>query len=366
MATAKQVASSIRKWAQATNLLPPLQDALEVLYVAEVAPAVFDGPAEQILRQRGISSIAYNDTDEAVFVYTKRKVSQKEVLQLPTLIGNCDISFPSGEPEDLTAPPQQTQGAPFSLVPVNGAHFYACGSSISPGNSASAGTLGALVTDADGTLFGLTNNHVTGGCSHSQVGLPVLAPGVLDVAANLLPPFTLGFHAQVLQMFPGDGGNVDVTENTDAAIFKIANPAQVSSYQGDNYDTPTEVIPPEENMMVEKVGRTTRHTVGRIVGRELLPVRVNVSAANHNYQAVILFPEVFVVHGEDGPFSMGGDSGSLVVNRKIDGTLAAIGLLFAGGSDTKAPGNYRTFVLPIGPILDRFGLTLLGGHNAPP
>lgn len=365
VAKAHEAASGIRKWALSKNLMPALPADAEAEYVANVPEAQFSEKGEIILRNRGISSIAFNDAEGTVFVYTKRRLTQKDAAVLPEEVFGCVVHYPHGEIDSLGQPPQQTQGAPYSIVTVASTNFYTCGSSISPGNSASAGTLGALVKDANGVMYGLTNNHVTGGCSHSAIGLPIGAPGVMDVAAGGIYPFTIGLHAGVLSMIPGDGGNVDIQDNTDAAIFKIVSPGAVSSFQGCVYDTPTVSIDPHDGMLVQKVGRTTGHTTGRIVGRELLPVRVLASAPNYGFQALILFPEVYVVHGDNSPFSEGGDSGSLVVTEQNDGSLAAVGLLFAGGQDSRAPGNLRTFILPITPILDRLKLTLIGGHNVP-
>lgn len=52
----------------------------------------------------------------------------------------------------------------------------------------------------------------------------------------------------------------------DSGLFKIRDEAAVSSMQGDVYDTPTEVRALTDDMAVEKVGRTTGHTTGKVVG----------------------------------------------------------------------------------------------------
>lgn len=254
---------------------------------------------------------------------------------------------------------------PLSSIIHNGrgANRYACGSSISPGNSASAGTLGALVSDQNMKLFGLSNNHVTGLCNHSQVGVPILAPGVIDVHAGGIHPFTLGFHHAVLEMNIGTQGNIDVSKNSDAAIFGVLNPDSVSSSQGSIYDTPVNVVDPTDGMAVEKVGRTTGHTKGKIIGKELMPIAVNYSAPNFGFSGNILFEDVWIVHGDEAAFSQPGDSGSLIVQIDDNGVRSAVGLLFAGGTDSLGPENHRTFFLPIRPILEKFGVQLVGGHN---
>lgn len=365
MASAHEAASGIREWALSKNLMRPLPLDVEATFIVDVPMAQFSDDAEVILRNVGIASISYNDNDNFVNVHTKRRVTQKDLTVLPSEIFGIAVIYAHGEIDELGVPPLENQGASYSVVTVGGNTHYCCGSSISPGNDASAGTLGALIRIGT-EILGLTNNHVTGGCSHSPVGLPILAPGVLDVGAGGLNPFTLGLHRRVLNMVPGDGGNVDISQNTDAAIFSLVSEGVVSSMQGSAYDTPSDLLDPLEGMIVEKVGRTTGHTTGKIVGRMLLPIGVSAAASNYDYRATVLFPRAYIVHGDGSPFSTNGDSGSLVVTKRIDGTYAAVGLLFAGGPDAKAPGNAMTLILPISAILTRLGATLVSGHNVPP
>jgi hypothetical protein len=99
-------------------------------------------------------------------------------------------------------------------------------------------------------------------------------------------------------------------------------------------------------MRVQKYGRTTGHTVGRVTG-------IN-ATLDVNYRGnVARFTGQIMISG-DG-FSTGGDSGSLIVTK---GLLLAdrrpVGLLFAG-----SPTN--TVANPIDLVLDRFGVTIDGG-----
>jgi len=315
------------------------------------------------LRGRGISSIAFNDESGRVLVYTKKRVTKEQLKHLPNSAGGCEIEYPTGHIDDLATAPADAQGAKWTVVQTAGGNHYACGSSISPGNVADAGTLGCLVKDAAGTLYGLSNNHVTGACSHSPVMLPILAPGVIDVSANALNPFTLGLHHRTLPMRVGTHGNINIFENRDAAIFTIVDSQVVSSMQGSAYDTPDNVAPIVDNMLVEKVGRTTQHTTGVVVGQELMPISVQVGSGTYGFQGNVVFADVWVVHGDTDLFSDNGDSGSLVVSRNHDGTKSAVGLLFAGGPDSSAPGGKKSLILPLQPILDELGVTLAHGHN---
>lgn len=362
--TTHQVASGIARWAISRGLMPALPPEVDNLYLAPVNPIALSADAEQILRHKEIQSISYNSTTSTVFLYTKRKVTQKDQQVLPTNLMRNGIAYPQGHLDTVGKPPCAAQGAAYSVHTVGQRNVYTCGSSISPGNDASAGTLGALVQLPDNLIYGLTNNHVSALCSHVPLNTPILAPGVLDVGPASVPPFTLGFHSRALEMKVGTVGNVNIATNLDAAVFRIWNLGDISSMQGNAYDTPAVLGDPIEGMRVAKVGRTTGHTEGQIVGRELRPVAVNYQAHSYGFSGVIMFANAFVIHGLHSEFSDQGDSGSLVVALDAQGRPThSVGLIFAGGPDSLAPGTLKSLMLPLRPILEAFSATLIGGHN---
>lgn len=363
--TTHEVASGLAKWCISRGLIPTLPDDIDRACLADVPPMPLSADAETVLRHRGVESIAFNGITNTVYVYTARKVTQKELKSLPASLQRQGMSYPHGTVDAVGKGQLITQGATYSVHQnATGQQFYACGSSISPGNDASAGTLGALVRLADGLIYGLTNNHVSGLCSHTEIGTPILAPGVADVRANAINPFTIGFHTRALEMHHGSVGNINIAANTDAAIFGIRNIADVTSMQGTHFDTPVAVADPSEGMRVAKVGRTTGLTRGQIVSRELRPVGVGYHAQSHGFNSQIWFANVFTAHGSTSEFSMGGDSGSLVVQLDANNVpVAAIGLIFAGGPDSSAPGGAKSLILPLRPMLAALGATLVGGHN---
>lgn len=359
-----EAASGLARWAISKGLVHALPPDVDRAYLADIPMIPLPHEAEVILRQRGVESIAYNAPSRMIYVYTKRKVTQKELKSLPSSLRRHGISFPQGAIDDVGKGEISSQGAFYSVHVSPAGRHYACGSSISPGNDPSAGTLGALVTLADGTIHGLTNNHVSALCSHVELATPILAPGVIDVRANGIDPFTIGFHVRALEMHHGSVGNIDISANTDAAIFRIKDALNVSSMQGNEYDTPTRVADPIEGMRVAKVGRTTGLTRGQIVSRELRPAGVNYHAQRHGFSSQMWFGNVFTIHGFGSEFSLGGDSGSLVVQvDELDRPIAAVGLIFAGGPDSSAPGNAKSLMLPLRPILEALEANLLGGHN---
>ena len=76
------------------------------------------------------------------------------------------------------------------------------------------------------------------------------------------------------------------------------------------------------------------------------------------------FANVFTIHGAGSEFSLSGDSGSLVVQvDENNRPVAAVGLIFAGGPDSSAPGGGKSMMLPLRPMLEALEATLVGGHN---
>ena len=104
-------------------------------------------------------------------------------------------------------------------------------------------------------------------------------------------------------------------------------------------------IDPDE--VVEKVGRTTGHTLGRVSAVEVDGVAVQYDRAVHT------FDDQIEIEGRTGGFSDGGDSGS-VIWRSSD--RAPLGLLFAGSTQGGSTGGGVTFANPLATVLDVLGV----------
>ena len=217
--------------------------------------------------------------------------------------------------------------------------------------------------DAAGELFGLTNSHVSAACSYAPNGLPVLAPGVLDVSPHNPHPFTLGTHARQLPMVTGDPSSIDHTLNSDAALFKFTQSHLISSMHRTFYDTPTSVVDMIPGMLVQKVGRTTGLRAGKIHTEIVGASPVTYTAGQYGLAGTVYLEPLFVVHGDGDIFSDGGDSGSLVTHLDAAGVRHAVGIVVAGCVDNSAPGGKRSLVLPLRPILAKLQVTLVSGHN---
>jgi hypothetical protein len=198
-----------------------------------------------------------------------------------------------------------------------------------------AGTLGGFVRVAGRTAV-LSNNHVLAASDAALPGDAVLQPGPVDGGS-------MTDRIATLAAFPRlDGGRNLV----DAAVAVLdpgvaadpgaypGGPLRATVADGDEAD-------PDE--AVEKVGRTTGHTHGRITAVEVDGVAVRYDDAVHTFDGQI------EIEGVGGPFSAGGDSGS-VIWRSAD--RAPLALLFAGSDVGGAQGGGVTFASPLATVLD--------------
>jgi hypothetical protein len=254
--TPRQVAEALRSWATENNLLKRGTSPLGAFDRIQAEAIPMPADAVDILERQAITAFGINERRSRVYIYTTKRITKSQSSILPLEIGqNIEILYRQARPIVVG---NEEEDPILGVSPYYiAAGRYACGSSISVGNNRSAGTLGALVRNEAGELFGLTNNHVTGGCNNTRRGLPILAPGVMDVMAHTRSPFTIGTHDSVLTLRQGEPTTINHKENTDAALVKILDQDAVSSMQGTLYDTPSDYVNPEADMEVEKVGRTT-------------------------------------------------------------------------------------------------------------
>lgn len=323
-----------------------------------------DATALGILRSRQIRFVAIDEAARKIAVFLRKaSPTTKELKALPNTCNGASLQYHQGNCETISpvAVAEATSTCELHVVGTNA--FYTCGSSISVGNNREAGTFGCLVRDAMGNLFGLTNNHVSGACSYAPNGLPVLAPGVLDVSPMNPHPFTIGTHTRQLPMLVGDPSSVDHTQNSDAALFEVVEPTRVSSMQRSFFDTPVSVLDMVPGMRVQKVGRSTAMTNGVVLGELVGATNINYTASQYGFSGSVYFEPLFIVHGVGDIFSEGGDSGSLVTHVDAQGVRHAVGLVVAGCADNSAPGGKRSIILPLRQILERFKVTLANEHN---
>ncbi|SFD89427.1 hypothetical protein [Blastococcus tunisiensis] len=203
----------------------------------------------------------------------------------------------------------------------------------------SAGTLGGFVRTPSGLAM-LSNNHVLAASNSAFPGDAVRQPGPADGGGSADRVATLtAFQPMVA------GVNL-----VDAAVALLD--ADVPATPGDLPGGPLLGAVPgsldvDPDEAVEKVGRTTGHTRGRITAVEVDGVAVQYD------EAVYRFDDQIEIEGRGGPFSAGGDSGS-VIWRSRD--RAPVALLFAGSETGGSAGTGVTFANPLATVLAVLGV----------
>jgi hypothetical protein len=326
---------------------------------------MFAAGAARTFASKPITAIGFANSKRRpprIFIYTRRKLTKAEAAQLSENSLDFPIEFRVAQPFSVTVP---SQAATFPTMFRH--NRLACGSSISIGNDRTAGTIGALLRNAAGELFGLSCNHVTGGCSNARIHAPIVAPGILDVGPSAPDPRTIGHHHRSLPFLQGDPSVVPAYKhNSDGAVFKVLDSDQMTSWQGHSYDTPAVVEDPEEDAPVEKVGRSTHHTRGIVESHLSGPLRIDYQSTiyhsaeeNIAFRGSVYFDPVFTVRGVGGTFAIDGDSGALVVRREAGSETpeAAVGIVIGG------KGHQETYIIPLKSALDALKMSLVSGHG---
>lgn len=243
-----------------------------------------------------------------------------------------------------------------------------CGSSIGLGNQRNAGTLTALACDEHSSIFGLSCNHIIGGCSIAQPGTPVVSPGIQDVSAENNQILVIGDYMRPAQMAQGLPSVTQFHNNRDLACFEIRKNIKITSLQGtgkDAYDTPTTFAKAAIGLPVKKWGRSTGLTRGEItyVGKSKRPEPIDYNVTcyygpmnSQTFKGTVYYDEVYEITPIGSPFSLGGDSGALVVTDYPDKPEKVIGIVIAGERN-------KSIVLPLKTALHELKLKLLSGYN---
>ena len=206
-----------------------------------------------------------------------------------------------------------------------------------------AGTIAARVVSGS-DVFALSNNHVYANKNAAKLGDHILQPGTVDGGIN--PTDAIGtLHdfepIKFCSPFPTCPEN-----HIDAAIAATTTENLGNSTPGNGYGTPRrETMAARIGMEVQKYGRTTGHTAGRITGlNATMNVGFRDGTARFTGQIVI----------SRAGFSGPGDSGSLIVSGGSgEDSRRPVALLFAG-SETSTLAN------PIDLVLKRFDVTIDG------
>jgi hypothetical protein len=207
-----------------------------------------------------------------------------------------------------------------------------------------AGTLGCFVRrPGEDALLLLSNNHVLANENRGKMGDAILQHGALDggkqpdeVAATLFD----------LVKLKKAGANL-----VDAAVARMADgvEANVANLRGLGRLAGVGDGVFRTGMEVDKLGRTTGKTHGRVTAFELDNVVVRFGMGD------LAFNGQVEVEGDGEPFALGGDSGSLIV----DDSRRAVALLFAVSQIGGSAGQGVAYANPFDVVLRELKVGLL-------
>ena len=305
------------------------------------ATAAKERHAARLLGQDGIEGLGVSLTSEgkpSVVVFTRHGA----VGRIPAALEGVPVEVViTGRIEAIL--PQRKPGTPGGgggggTNPTSKVRPVPVGFSIGNAGECSAGTFGARVQSGN-TKYILSNNHVLARENAAPLGSPILQPGRYDTNCST----NLGDAVANLSKFEPirfGGTNNEIDAAIAVITGDVSNATSTAGY-GIPGSTPVNAA---VNMAVQKCGRTTGCTKGRV---SAVNATINVSYTG----GVARFINQIVITGSRGAFSKSGDSGSLIVTD--NSAASPVALLFAGGQTTTI-GN------PIGPVLQRMGVTIDG------
>mgnify|MGYP006284200401 FL=1 len=220
----------------------------------------------------------------------------------------------------------------------------AIGSSVMVEDVNDAGTIGAFVVPKDTRdIHVLSNAHVLTNYGLAELGAGIVQPGGHD-GGTVADRIGALADWSPIDLRPNMENSVDAAiARLDTGIDAVPGKVHPVGQIGAVSDARAR-FRAGERIQVQKVGRTTEHTVG-----QLIAVDVEVRPRYRNQQAI--FRHQLEVAPSETKFAWLGDSGSLLMDS--DGPPAPIGLLFAVGAYGFGYAN------PIDRVTNALGINLV-------
>ncbi len=222
------------------------------------------------------------------------------------------------------------------------------------------GTLGALVQDATGTQYILSNNHILARTNGALLGEQIIHPGLID---QHTPPDwdpvcyedendTVAYLSDFVPIRFKEG-KFTPRNQVDAAIAEVVDGAVEpnGAILGIGVLS-SETVKARPGQAVKKSGRTTGLTTGIVAAvHATVDVAYSTECGGPATNVARFKNQIFI---KTNGFAGGGDSGSLIVE---DAALEprAVGLVFAGSSD-----GALTVANPIDAVLNALGVAMTG------
>lgn len=213
-----------------------------------------------------------------------------------------------------------------------------------------AGTIGCFVKlKRGGKICLLSNNHVLANENAASEGDPILQPGHADGGRK--PKDAVGKLGTFVKLKKTGPNQVD------AALATLSKGIDFdpSALRGGGKLTGSVGSDLTEFERVEKLGRTTGRTKGRITAFELDNLVVAYDMGNIKFD-----DQIEIESSISSPFSQGGDSGSLIFTAE---ERLALGLLFAGSDQGGRNRTGLTYANPFPTVLSKLKAELLLDRN---
>ncbi len=208
-----------------------------------------------------------------------------------------------------------------------------------------AGTLGAFVRTSDGAIAILSNNHVLADENRAAIGDPVIQPA--DVDGGEAPQDVVAHLTEYVPLAPAGVNRVDAAIATVLREVTVDVVGLLGALGAGQVD-------PQDADRVQKLGRTTGLTRGRVTAFNVRNLMVEYDTS----PSMRFDGQIEIQAGGGADFSLGGDSGSLIVTED---DLVPLGLLFAGSDQGGDEGGGVTYANPIGDVLAALDLELYRG-----
>jgi hypothetical protein len=229
-----------------------------------------------------------------------------------------------------------------------GAHTLAISRGVAIGASVAhylctAGTLGFFARrESDGAIGFVSNNHVIAAEDRGEENDDILHPAPADRGRrsdNVIGHLAGGYPRLKNSKVEADCAFARLVDGMPYDASSLENGQKIGVAPLAPYAEPD----------VCKIGRTTGLTYGRITAFDLGP------EVHYGFGAVLFRKQIEIDSVNDLPFSLGGDSGSLVFTR----SLQPVALVFAASAIGGRRNSGLTYANPIDSVLSALGVTLL-------
>jgi len=289
-----------------------------IILVRTSATAWAAAAAEQLPRASSLEEIVVgagiDEEKKRINVYLSRDPSG---INIPARIGDFPAQY-------VTTGPFRAAVSEALINPRRRYRPARPGRSIGP-SSKTAGTLGALVRTGD-EIHVLSAGHVLTDFGKLAPPANIYQPGLLDQD----DPQGNNIIARLSRTSALDA-SADAENRVDAGLAVVVDSrlvacpflSPIGRLRGDEY------LPPRKQLLVQKIGRTTRHRTGYILDtRATFKVEFGV----RTYR----FVDQTLIAGKLDPFASGGDSGAVILGSR---SRRPIALLMAASPDGLALAN---------------------------